>query len=135
MKRNRSRKLKVASFASAMADMAFLLLVFFMASTSTEPPRGVEVDLPKAETQGAEQDSIYVSITAYGDIYFEGNPVSIEQLSDGLAMRGGEMDQPVAVTADKTLDYSIVANVLDVFSQNEFLNVIFMSEPRKTDVK
>ena len=57
------KKLKPVSIGSAMADMALLLLVFFMATTTTEPPRGVEVELPKALTQGAEQDSLYITVS------------------------------------------------------------------------
>jgi biopolymer transport protein ExbD len=130
---NRSfmKKLKIVSLGSAMADMALLLLVFFMATTTTEPPKGVEVDIPKAVTTGAEQDSLYISIGKDGRIYFEGNPISIDYLGDQLAMRGGEIDRPVAITADKNLDYRIVGEVLNILQEKEFLNIVFMSEPRE----
>jgi len=55
-------KLRPLTIGSAMADLALLLLVFFMASTTTEPPKGVEVVIPKGTTQGAEQDSLYLTI-------------------------------------------------------------------------
>jgi biopolymer transport protein ExbD len=45
-------------------------------------------------------------------------------------MRKSERDRVVAVTADKNLDYSDVAKVLKVLRDNDFLNVVFMSEPR-----
>ncbi len=127
-------KLKHASIGSAMADMALLLLVFFMASTSAEPPKGVEVELPKAETQGAEQDSLYVSISNEGNIYFDGKPVSIEELSDRLAMRQSEKDRVISITADKNLDYKIISGVLLVLKRQDFLNIVFMSESRNQDV-
>ncbi len=129
MKKSFLDKLKPISIGSAMADMALLLLVFFMASTTTEPPKGVEVELPKAETQGAEQDSLYISISKEGNVYFDQKPVDIQQLSDRLAMRQGEKDRVISISADKNLDYNIVSKVLLVLQKQDFLNVVFMSEP------
>lgn len=125
-------KLRPITLGSAMADMALLLLVFFMASTTTEPPKGVEVVLPKGTTQGAEQDSLYMTISRTGEIYFDGNPVEIENLHDNLAMRQGEKDRPVAITADKDLDYAYISQILGILQEQDFLNVVFMSEPRES---
>ncbi len=125
------KKLKPVAIGSAMADMALLLLVFFMASTTTEPPKGVEVALPVAVTQGAEQDSIYITIASDSNIYYEGSSVSPDALNDYLAMRKSEKDRVVALTADKNLDYRVVREVLEILQQQNFLNVVFMSEQAK----
>jgi len=125
------KKLQQISFGAAMADMALLLLIFFMASTSTEPPKGVEVELPCAETIGAEQDSIYITISKQGAIYFDGNPVTLNQLMESLAIRYTEKDRIVSITADKSLAYEVIAQVLYILQEQDFLNVVFMSEPRK----
>jgi biopolymer transport protein ExbD len=123
------KKLSIISFGASMADIAMLLLVFFMATTSTEPPKGVDVNLPKALTSGAEQDSFYITISMSGNIYIDGNPVTLSQLRDHLAMRLGEKDRVVSVTADKNLSYAQVSTVLDLLRDLDFLNVVFMSEP------
>jgi biopolymer transport protein ExbD len=114
-----------------MADLALLLLVFFMASTSTEPPSGVEVALPFVETQGAEQESIYITLSRQGEMYVDGRKMSLQDLYDHLAMRHSEKDKIVSVTADKNLEYRIVAEVLSVLRSQDFLNVVFMSQSRK----
>jgi biopolymer transport protein ExbD len=131
--KNRSfvKKLRLISFGASMADIAMLLLVFFMATTTTEPPKGVEVNLPKALTSGAEQDSFYITIDMSGSLYIDSNAVTISQLRDHLAMRQGEKDRAVAVTADKNLDYAKVNVVLNVLRDLDFLNVVFMSEPNQ----
>ncbi len=125
------KKLRSFSLGASAADMAMLLLVFFMATTSTEPPKGVTVELPEAVTQGAEQDSLYISISKEGTLYFDGKESSIEDIKDQLAIRQNEKDRIVSITADKDLNYSIVANVLDVLRQYDFLNVVFISQPRE----
>ena len=130
---NRSflKKLKPISMGSAMADMAMLLLVFFMATTSTEPPKGVDVDIPFAKTEGAEQDSIYITIGKSGKIYIDNSLVTLEQLGDTLITRHGEKSNSVSVTADKNLDYKIVSDVLNVLQEKDFLTIMFMSQARE----
>lgn len=113
-----------------MADMALLLLVFFMAATTTEPPKGVEVDLPRAASQGAEQDSLYLTISKQGDIYLDSKKMDLQALSDSLAMRSGEKDRIVSITADRSLGFSEVDRVLSVLQQQDFLNVVFMAQQR-----
>ena len=128
-KRSSLSKIKQGSFGSSMADIAMLLLVFFMVTTTTEPPKGVEVNLPKAQTKGAEQDALYITISKDKKIYFDSNKVTLEQLVDELAMRQNEKDRSVSITADKDLNYEDVSNVLNVLQEQDFLNVLFMSEP------
>ncbi len=125
------KKLKPISIGSAMADLALLLLVFFMATTTTEPPKGVEVELPVAKTRGAEQDSIYVTIARGGGLYLEGRQVTLQDFADALDIRQAEKDHTVSITADRTLNYGQISPVLNVLREKEFLNVVFMSQPRK----
>lgn len=125
------KKLRPFSLGASAADMAMLLLVFFMATTSTEPPKGVTVELPQAVTQGAEQDSIYISISKEGALYFDGKESSIDDIKDQLAIRQNEKDRIVSITADKDLQYALVANVINVLRKYDFLNVVFISQPRE----
>lgn len=130
--RNRSflSKLKPFSLGAAAADLAMLLLVFFMATTSSEPPKSVEIDLPKAKTENADQDTLYITLSQRGEIYFDGRLSSIADIKDQLAMRQGEKDRPVSLTADKNLNYSSISSVLNVLKEYDFLNVVFMSQPK-----
>ncbi len=125
-------RLRPIAIGASMADMALLLLVFFMATTTTEPPKGVEVNLPRALTSGAEQDNLYITVSARGTIYFEGHIVSISELNDSLANRQREKDKTVAITADKNLNYSIISEMLSVLQDQDFLNIVFMSEPKSS---
>jgi len=44
-------------------------------------------------------------------------------------MRQNEKDRSVSVTADKDLSYEAVSKVLNALQEQDFLNVLFMSEP------
>lgn len=131
MKKSFLNKLKPTSIGASMADMALLLLIFFMTSTTIEPPNGVEVELPKAITEGADQDTLYVTISKDSQIYLDGEIYSLEDFANTLAMRHREKDRTVSITADKSIAYKAVAQVLKVLQEQDFLNVVFMSEPRK----
>lgn len=128
---SRLSRLSVVSIGSAMADMALLLLIFFMAATTSEPPQGVDVEMPKAVTEGAEQDTIYISVSSDGTVYVEGEKSSLEGLNDFLAMHGAERDKTVSVTADRNLPYKTVREVLETLRSRDFLNVIFMAQPEE----
>jgi biopolymer transport protein TolR len=125
------RKMKPISIGASMADLAMLLLIFFMTATSTEPPQGAEVELPKAKTEGAEQDSLYVTLSKDNRLYFDGRVVNNDEFQDLLQIRKSERDRVVAVTADKNLRYEDVNRLLKVLQQNDFLNVVFMSESKE----
>lgn len=130
-KRSFLSKLRPFSLGASAADLAMLLLVFFMATTSTEPPKSVEIDLPKSKTESAEQDTLYITLSQRGDIYFDGRPSSVAEIKDQLALRRGEKDRPVSLTADKNLNYSSVSAILNLLREYDFLNVVFMSQPKE----
>lgn len=123
-------KLKPVAIGTSMADMALLLLVFFMVSTSTEPPRGAVVDLPEAVTRNAEQEGVYITISNDGAIFYDGKKTSIDDLRDSLAVRRPEKDRPVSVTADRNLPYRQVRELLSTLRDLDFLNIIFMADSR-----
>lgn len=128
-------RLRPIAIATAMSDMALLLLIFFMATTTTEPTKGKDVDLPVSVTRGAEQDNIYITITRQKEILMNGKPVTLEEVNNNLALRQSEKDKVVAIIADKSLNYSLVSELLLVLQDQDFLNIIFMSQPRKEEKK
>jgi biopolymer transport protein ExbD len=86
-------------------------------------------------TQGAEQDNIYITITKQKEIIMDGTTVTFEELNNNLALRQSEKDKVVAIIADKNLNYSLVAELLLVLQDQDFLNIIFMSQPREEQKK
>ncbi len=121
-------RVKPIAIGISMADLALLLLIFFMVSTSTEPPPGVTVELPKALTRNAEQEGIYITVSREGRIYLDTKEIGFDDLPDMLAMRQSEKDKVVSITADRFLPYRRVSRVIEILREQDFLNVVFMSE-------
>lgn len=55
MKIGRKRKAKAEIPTSSMSDIAFLLIVFFMATTKFDVKEGIRIVLPQAAAEGSEQ--------------------------------------------------------------------------------
>lgn len=113
-----------------MADMAMLLLIFFMVTTNAEPPQGVEVELPVATTQQNKGDSIYITIGENGEYYFEGKKAKLEDIKVQLSYRPDEKDKTIAISAEESIDYQYVGALLTKLRDVDFLNILFVSQDR-----
>lgn len=66
---------------AGLADVVFLLLIFFLLTSSFIPQFGIQVNLPRTETSApASEQHVQVSITSDGTFYVEQRQVSREQL-------------------------------------------------------
>ena len=106
-----------------MIDVVFLLLLFFMVSTSFIRESSLKVDLPEATGLAlAEQDSpIDIIINAEGQFTVNGvmliNP-STEQLSAHLEQAVGEIKDPhVIISADANAEYQNIVTAMDTAQQ------------------
>ena len=130
-KRDFIKKLRGASQTAAMADMAMLLLIFFLVTTVSELPEEAGIELPVAQTDGTEPNSYYVTLNREGKIYWSNEVVGLSGLQEKLVENSHDNERKVVLNADRDLDYSAVAQVLEMLKEYDFLNVVFLSEPRE----
>lgn len=101
-----------------MIDVVFLLIIFFMVGTQfTKPEREIALKLPGVgglTTMVSAPDRQEVAVTAVGQIIFEGQPVSVEQLVNRLqVLRLQYPDLKVTVRADGEAKHQFVVDVLE----------------------
>ena len=99
-----------------MLDLAYVLLVTFIILT-TASVQGVKVDSPKTEAASslAKPQTRAITITRDGAVYLDAYPVTIEELSQRLAvMKSGNPSLPVVLKADARTAYQKVTEVLEV---------------------
>jgi len=97
-----------------LIDMMFILLIFFLVTTSFVNLSGVTVHRPSAKTaSGLTPRSIYVVVDKEGRVYLEGSQVSLLSLRGRLRakLRGGEA--PVIVVPDSQTTAQALLTVLD----------------------
>ncbi|MDR1335594.1 MAG: biopolymer transporter ExbD [Tannerella sp.] len=133
------RKTKVnESFSMAsMTDVIFLLLIFFMVTSTVVVPSALKLTLPQAQKQTAAKPISRVSIDADGNYYVAyGNqkekPVSFDEITPFLQERyGKEPEMFVALYADESVPYREIVKVLDIANRNKF-KMVLATRPSKS---
>lgn len=97
-----------------LINIVFLLLIFFMLSSTLVTPDRFNVDLPEsADTQTTEAASISVLIGADGALAINNDPVDLGELEPAISQLLAEMpDAGVLVKADAAATTAHVVNVL-----------------------
>ena len=112
-------------------DVVFLLLIFFMVSTTFERESEIEIVLPKAAVNAAPADDFVMQITvdAEGTFYVNGKRVvnsKIATLKKAMkAVAGDRKDPPIILSADAQADFQAVVTVMDAARQLGFVHLNF----------
>lgn len=85
MRERRSKKLLVEPPESAMGDIAFNLIVFFLVCASVQPDSGRKQSIPKSEEteQQTQSDNVEVLLTRQ-TVAINGNPVTMNQFPTAI---------------------------------------------------
>ena len=116
----RSKLLREQSLGDAqiqlapLIDMMFILLIFFLVTTSFINLAGVRVERPASKTaQGLSGESIYVTVDQKGEIFLDGSPVSLLSLRGRVRAKLKGKTLPVVVVPDVHTEAQILIDVLD----------------------
>jgi len=98
-----------------LIDMTFLLLIFFIVTTSFVKETGLEVHRPSAKSaETKEKSPIMIGISKEGFIYMENRPVDIRSVRANVERSlADNPDAGVIVVADKLTQTGIVVGVID----------------------
>ncbi len=97
-----------------LIDVIFLLLIFFMLSSSFTFQSGINVKLPKAVTSDTIQDQNFiVSITSEDILYLNGRVVTLKELKTDLAKSKGKQ-RPVLIKSDRRASMGRIVDVWDL---------------------
>ncbi len=110
---------------SSMTDIIFLLLIFFMVSSTFIQTKGIVVEKPKSETATSEPVVVTVSIDKNGAYYFEEERTSLQEIENKLALKKRlEKDLVVSVNAEKTVSIEQLVKVMDIARRNDLKLVL-----------
>ena len=107
-------------FTGSMADISFLLIIYFMITSAFSATRGLDFSLPE-DTQTPEikqEDSIDVHVLAGGAIEVDGNGIALEGLLPYVAEKLKQNDEkPVILRTDPEATYGDMIRVFDELRQ------------------
>jgi biopolymer transport protein ExbD len=115
-----------------LIDVVFLLLIFFMVSTTFDKESRIKIELPQAATQDErdKQDTVLdITIDASGRFYVNQNEVINTELDTLMRAIGKAVkerrDLPVIISADANSPHHAVIKAMDAASQLGFVNMTF----------
>lgn len=114
-----------------LIDVVFLLLIFFMVSTTFNRDSELSIELPaaSAEAQERQPESIEVAIDAQGRFYVNGRQLLNTQsktLRRALAQAAGEHESPpIIISADAKTPHQAVVQIMDAARELGFVRLTF----------
>lgn len=99
---------------SPLIDCVFILLIFFIVTTTFVEETGVEVDKPQAASAvRLEKTSILIAITADGNVVYGGRDIGISGVRPLVKRMLQKEDVPVIVQADAQVPTGLFVRVID----------------------
>ncbi|MEX0986204.1 MAG: biopolymer transporter ExbD [Bacteroidales bacterium] len=126
-----SRNKRSINFAmSGMTDIVFLLLIFFMLTTTLIVPASKYVDLPESNNQTQASPVLVLSIANDKTIYIEDQAYSMNELEPVLRRMLEPFGESPAIrlNADRALVMEEVFQVLNIAKRNRY-RVILGTKP------
>ncbi len=117
-----------------MVDVVFLLLIFFMISTTFVETPGLTINLPKSSTQQVKKDpqEVRVYLRADGTIYLEKQQIVLNDLIDQLATYGDKAaDTTFLLMADKEVKHGSVVELMDTAKAAGFSKLAIATEKKR----
>ncbi|MGC6494471.1 MAG: ExbD/TolR family protein [Myxococcota bacterium] len=117
MKFGRARRADPLIDLTPMIDIVFQLVLFFMVSTTFVSAPGIQVELPRSNTDVVLTDNQDLSIwmTSAGEVYVDEQPVDIAALRQRLiAAAERDADTLVILKADTGVSHGRVVTVMDM---------------------
>ncbi|UVV57223.1 biopolymer transporter ExbD [Bacteroides fragilis] len=125
---------------ASMTDVIFLLLIFFMITSTVVSPNAIKVLLPQGKQQTSAKPLTRVIIDKDSNYYAAfGNEkehaLGVEELTPFLqSCADKELEMYVALYADETVPYREIVKVLNIANENHF-KMVLATRPPETKKK
>ena len=115
LKRRNQRKVEFNS--SSMSDLVFLLLIFFMLTSTLIAPNAIKLLLPQSNSRTMAKQNVTVYINENNDYYVGEHQVAEDQLQTEILVELNKANSgsegTVVVRSDKNVPVQYVVNVID----------------------
>ena len=114
---------------SSMTDIVFLLLIFFMLTSTLVSPNALKLLLPNSKAKTLEKQTISISINK--DIHFYINENRVEEINLEKKIKEivqTEEEPAIILHADKSVDIEHVVKVMDIAYRNKY-KIVLATKP------
>ena len=126
----RSRNKVSANFnMSSMTDIVFLLLIFFMLTSTLVSPNALKLLLPSSKAKTLEKQTISISITKDVKFYINDQEVSEQNIEQELKLIiDNKLEPGIILHTDKSVDIEHVVKVMDIAYRNKY-KIVLATKP------
>lgn len=151
----KKRRVAIRIDMTPMVDIAFLLLIFYMATTTFKPPEARAVELPTSHSQielpdkgvinitVTKDDSIYVDFTEVGEVEIDGEMVTTtirrvrktdsyqvaEEINRARGRNLGALKALIVIKADRGASFGVMQDVMKEMQENHLERFLIITDP------
>ena len=114
---------------SSMTDIVFLLLIFFMLTSTLVTTNALKISLPSSSAEQIKTQTVSISITEDLRYFINNDPVEASFLESKIREEYNAIDNPVLVLrAAKTIPLEYAVEVMDVAYRNNY-KIVLATQP------
>lgn len=111
-------KRKIDFNSSSMADLVFLLLIFFMLTSTLIAPNAIKLLLPSSNSKTMSKQTITVYVDENNQYYLEEKAINEGALQAEIhAALAGQIEGTVVIRSDKSVAVQHIVNIIDAVNE------------------
>ena len=104
--------------SSSMSDLVFLLLIFFMLTSTLVAPNAIKLMLPSSNSKTMAKQTLTVYVNDQFQYFVDETPADESQLMDLINSKiGADSEATVVLRSDKSVPVQYIVNVIDAVNQ------------------
>ncbi len=111
---------------TSLIDVMFILLIFFMVSSSFVEQPGMKLELPTTKSQEVEKvEKLALYVSKEGDLFLNDKPVKLDSLQDVIkAAIPNAKEKTLVLKADKDVHHGLVVEVMDIAKRSGLKKIV-----------
>ena len=115
---------------SSMTDIVFLLLIFFMLTSTMVTTNALDLNLPKAKGKTENSKNVAVNINKDLEYFIDKDPIAEENLEARLIeLLGGDETKAIVLRAEQGVPIEKAVAVMDIAYRNKF-KIVLAVDPK-----
>ena len=124
-------KVSAAFSMSSMTDIVFLLLIFFMLTSTLVTTNALDLVLPNSTAQTVKKQRVSVSINENFEYFIDKEAVELKYIEAQLIEKlAGQDEKVVVLRVDKSVPIEYAVEVMDIAYRNKFKIVLATQQKR-----
>ena len=131
MRRERKRTKLVINITS-MIDVIFLLLIFFLVTSTFSDQPGLKIELPQARGAGASTaEQLVLYVTQKGTLFLNRDQVTRAELPARLRRAARKESPSLLLKADRRASYGLIVELMDLTHRAGTKKIVALTAPEK----